>query len=404
MTKARELLQQTDDLIKQFPEVKTVFGKAGRAETATDPAPPSMFETTITLRRDKDRWRTVPVHRFFSSWPGVLRKPLGAVFPLARPITIDEMVYGYNWPDGTHVPGLNEVMNIPGLTNSWTMPIKTRIDMLSTGIKTPVGIKVMGPDLETLSELSNRIAQVVKTSEGTSQYTVSAFPEKSVGGNYFDIEVNRDEIARYGLTVGDVQDVIMSAMGGMNIGGTVEGLQRYPINLRYPQELRDNLQALKQTLIATPGGAQVPLDQAGDLPDPQGPAHDQERERPAHELGVRGHRGDRRRDLRGQRPEGGEREGPAPVRLQPGVVGAVRVHGSGAEAAHDRGPAGLRGHRPAALPLDPELAAGGDRPSGGAVQPRRRDLAALVHGVPPLAGGDGGDDRPGRTGRRDRCW
>jgi Cu(I)/Ag(I) efflux system membrane protein CusA/SilA len=271
MTKARELLQQTDALIKAFPEVKTVLGKAGRAETATDPAPPSMFETTITLRRDKSRWRQVPMKRFFSAWPGVFRRPLEAIWPESRPITIDELVYGYDWPDGTHVPGLNEVVHIPGLTNSWTMPIKTRIDMLSTGIKTPVGVKIMGPDLATLADLANQVAQVVKTSDGTGPYTVSAFPEKSVGGNYFDIRVDRNEIARYGLTVGDVQDVIMSAMGGMNVSGTVEGLQRYPINLRYPRELRDNEEALKQTLIATPSGAQIPLDQVAEFRIHKGP-------------------------------------------------------------------------------------------------------------------------------------
>ncbi|MHC4773632.1 MAG: efflux RND transporter permease subunit, partial [Planctomycetota bacterium] len=141
------------------------------------------------------------------------------------------------------------------------MPIKTRIDMLSTGIKTPVGIKVMGPDLHTLADLSQQISQVVQTAEGTGPYTVSAFPEKSVGGKYLDIRVDRDEIARYGLNVADVQDVITSAIGGMNVTWTIEGLQRYPVNLRYPHELRDNLPALKRTLVAAPSGAQVPLAQ-----------------------------------------------------------------------------------------------------------------------------------------------
>jgi Cu(I)/Ag(I) efflux system membrane protein CusA/SilA len=151
------------------------------------------------------------------------------------------------------------------------MPIKTRIDMLSTGIKTPVGIKVMGPDLSVLADLSSQIAQVVKTADGTGAYTVSAFPEKSVGGNYFDININRDEIARYNLTVADVQDVIMSAMGGMNVTTTVEGLERYPVNVRYPHELRDNVPALKQTLVPTPSGAQVPLGQLADFVIRKGP-------------------------------------------------------------------------------------------------------------------------------------
>jgi copper/silver efflux system protein len=269
MTKARELLQQTDDLIRQFPEVQTVFGKAGRAETATDPAPPSMIETVVTLERDKTRWRQVPIERFFSSWPGWLRQPLSYIWVESRPITIQELVYGYALPaaDGKplRVPGLNEVVQFPGLTNAWTMPIKTRIDMLSTGIKTPIGIKVMGPDLATLSDLASQVATVIKTDPRTGRFTTSAFPEKSVGGNYMDIKINRDEIARYGLTVADVQDVIMSAMGGMNVSATVEGLERYPVNLRYPHELRDNLPALLQTLVPTPDGAQVPIGQLANV-------------------------------------------------------------------------------------------------------------------------------------------
>ena len=271
MTKARELLQQTDKLIMAFPEVEKVMGKIGRAETATDPAPPSMLETTITLRRDKSLWRTYPVERFFSNWP-VWMKWLPSKFaPEIRTITINELIYGYDWPDGIHVPGLNEVVQIPGLTNAWTMPIKTRIDMLSTGIKTPIGIKVMGQDLTTLAEISGQIAQTVKTDAATGPHTTSAFPEKSVGGNYFDININRDEIARYALTIADVQEVVMGALGGMNISTTVEGLERYPINLRYPHELRDNLPALKQTLVMTPMGAQVPLGQLVDFKIHKGP-------------------------------------------------------------------------------------------------------------------------------------
>ena len=271
LTKARELLQQTDKLIMQAPEVVSVLGKIGRAETATDPAPPSMLETTITLSRDEARWRKVAVHRFHEDWPSWLRWLPEKVWPCTRPITLQELVYGYGLPDGKHVPGLNETIQIPGLTNAWTMPIKTRIDMLSTGIKTPVGIKVMGPDLATLADLSAQIAQVVKTNAGTGPYTVSAFPEKSVGGNYLDFRIDREEIARYGLTVGDVQDVIMTAMGGMNVTSTIEGLERYPVNLRYPHELRDSVEALKQTLIGTPAGAQVPLGQLARVDVHKGP-------------------------------------------------------------------------------------------------------------------------------------
>jgi copper/silver efflux system protein len=271
VNKARELLQQTDALIMRFPEVQSVMGKIGRADTATDPAPPSMLETTITLRRDKSLWRKKPVARFFSGWPGWLKDPLEGVWPTTAAITVNDLVYGYEWPDGTHVPGLNEAVQIPGLTNAWTMPIKTRIDMLSTGIKTPIGIKVMGPDLTMLADIAGQIAQTVKTAERTGPYTTSAFAEKSVGGNYLDIRIDRDEIARYGLLVADVQDVIMSAMGGMNVTWTVEGLERYPVNVRYPHELRDNLPALRQTLVPVPSGAQVPLGQLAKIELHKGP-------------------------------------------------------------------------------------------------------------------------------------
>ncbi len=229
ITKARELLQQTDKIIKSFPEVAHVFGKIGRAETATDPAPLSMIETTITLKPQSE-WR-----------PGMTMEKL--------------------------VNELDAAIQFPGLTNAWTMPIKTRIDMLSTGIKTPVGIKLMGPDLQTLSDLGEKIATVVRGVEGTA----SVFSDKSVGGNYLDFNIKREEAARYGLTVGDVQDVIMSAVGGMNVTQTVEGLERYPVNVRYLRELRDNLTDLNRVLIPTPGGAQIPLGYVADVKIHKGP-------------------------------------------------------------------------------------------------------------------------------------
>ena len=269
ITKAKEILQQTDKLIQKFPEVKTTFGKVGRAETATDPAPLSMLETTIMLHRDKSKWRHVP--RTFDDWPWGTRW-IGQTFLAdTRPITTDELIQGYDLPKGPHVPGLNEVVQFPGLTNAWTMPIKTRIDMLSTGIKTPVGIKVMGPDLRKLSDIAEDVAQALKTDPRTADYTTSAFPDKTVGGNYFDINIDRQAIARYGLRVSDVQDVIKSAMGGMNVSNTVEGLQRYPVNVRYPRELRDNLPQLKQTLVTTPDGNHIPLAQLADFDIHKGP-------------------------------------------------------------------------------------------------------------------------------------
>ncbi len=275
VTKAKEILQQTDRLLAQFPEVAAVFGKIGRAETATDPAPLSMLETTITLHRDKSEWRAVRVPRFFDDWPDWAQWLPERLRPSIRPITTEELIYGYDIPDGDggslRVPGMNDAVQIPGLTNAWTMPIRTRIDMLSTGIRTPVGIKFMGSDLTVLAGLASEAANALKTDPLTSANTTSAFPEKSVGGNYFDIEIDRDKIARHGLVVGDVQDVIMTAVGGMNVTSTVEGLERYPVNVRYPSELRDSIEAVRQTLVATPAGAQVPLAQLAEITIRKGP-------------------------------------------------------------------------------------------------------------------------------------
>ncbi len=223
ITKAKEILQQTNKIIKSFPEVRHVFGKVGRAETATDPAPLSMFESTIMLK-PPEQWR--------------------------RGMTVKKLINE-----------LDQAIKFPGVTNAWTMPIKTRVDMLSTGIKTPVGIKVMGADLKVLQELGEQIESVVKNVPGT----LSVYSERVVGGNYLDIDINRTEAARYGLMTGDVQDIIMTAIGGMNITQTVEGLERYPVNIRYARELRDDVESLKRVLVPTPRGEQVPLGQLADL-------------------------------------------------------------------------------------------------------------------------------------------
>lgn len=268
ITKARELLQQTDKLIAQFPEVKGVFGKIGRAETATDPAPLNMIETTIMLETDRSKWRTKHVDRWFDFLPAWVTRYTGlsTFWPNRVPINVDDLVNGYH-DKGTFVPGLNTVVNFPGLTNAWTQPIRTRIDMLSTGIKTPVGIKIMGDDLGTLSDLAARIAAQVRDIPGT----LSVYPEQTVGSYYLDFQIKRDQIARYGLRIADVQDVILSALGGTNVTSTVEGLERYPVNLRYKRELRDNLPALRRTLVSTPAGAQVPLAQLADIDIHAGP-------------------------------------------------------------------------------------------------------------------------------------
>ncbi len=224
ITKAKEVLQQTDKMLKTFPEVQQVFGKIGRAETATDAAPLMMVETTVQLK-PQDQWPD----------PDKTTRQL-----------MDEM---------------DKAIHFPGLANAWTMPIKNRIDMLSTGIKTPVGIKVSGPDLNVLQSLSLQIEQAMKT----LPETLSAYGDRAVGGYFLDFDINREAAARYGLTTGDVQDVIQSAIGGMNITETVEGLERYPVNLRYPRDLRDNLEALRRVLIPTPTGSQIPLTLVADI-------------------------------------------------------------------------------------------------------------------------------------------
>jgi len=229
ITKAKELLQQTDRIISSFPEVSQVFGKVGRAETATDPAPLSMIETTITLK-DESQWR--------------------------KGMTMEKLV-----------EELNNAIQFPGLTNAWTMPIKTRIDMLSTGIKTPVGIKLMGEDLQVLSDLGEKVEAVMREIPGT----LSVYAERVTGGNFMDFKINREEASRYGLTVGDVQDIIMTAIGGMNVTHTVEGLERYPVNLRYGSELRDTPDKLERILVPTPSGAQVPMAQLADIKVVKGP-------------------------------------------------------------------------------------------------------------------------------------
>ena len=252
ITKARELLQQTDRIIRTFPEVERVFGKIGRAETATDPAPLSMIETTVTLKHEDDWPERKYVQRWYSDWPlpGFMRSSLGFIWPQNRAVTTDELI-----------TELNNAIQFPGLTNAWTMPIKTRIDMLSTGIKTPVGIKLMGTDLDTLNVLGAKVQAIVQKLPGT----LSAFADKVTGGNFLDFEINRTEAARYGLTVGDIQDIIQSAVGGMNVSYTVEGLERYPINVRYGRELRDSINKLKRVIVPTPTGAQIPISQVAEI-------------------------------------------------------------------------------------------------------------------------------------------
>ena len=222
-TKVSEILQTTDRIIKSFPEVEQVFGKVGRAQTATDPAPLEMFETTINLKPEKD-WR-----------PGM---------------TPDKLVQE-----------MTKALEMPGLPILWSMPIKNRIDMLATGIRTPVGIKVFGKDLKELDRLAREIESVVKNVPGTS----SAYAERTLGGYYLNIKIKREEAARYGLKVEDIQQVISSAVGGMNVTTTVEGLERYPINVRYKREFRENVDDIGRVLVKTSSGQHIPLSQVADI-------------------------------------------------------------------------------------------------------------------------------------------
>jgi Cu(I)/Ag(I) efflux system membrane protein CusA/SilA len=215
--KASQLLQQTDALIKTVPEVLTVFGKAGRAETATDPAPLEMFETTIQLK-PRDEWRAG--------------------------MTTDKLI-----------AELDRVVQVPGLSNVWVPPIRNRIDMLATGIKSPVGIKIAGASVQEIDKLTVQIERVVKQVPGVS----SAFAERLAGGRFIDIDTDRLVAARYGMNIADVHSIVASAIGGENIGETVEGLQRFPISVRYPRELRDSVAKLRDLPVLTASGAQIRL-------------------------------------------------------------------------------------------------------------------------------------------------
>ena len=229
IAQAREIMRYQDSVLASFPEVETVLGKAGRAETATDPAPLDMFETTITLR-PKEEWR-----------PG---------------LTYEELI-----------AEMDRAVSLPGVTNAWTMPIKGRIDMLATGVRTAVGIKIFGPNLDTLQMLGERAEKIVQGIPGTR----SAFAERGVSGFYVDIDIDRVEASRYGLNAGDVHRAIMATVGGKTASITVEGRERYEVNVRYPRELRDDPEKIREVLIPAMGGAQIPLGQVASVIVRQGP-------------------------------------------------------------------------------------------------------------------------------------
>lgn len=229
INEARTILQRTDRLITTIPEVKSVFGKAGRAETATDPAPLSMFETVIQLKPE-NQWR--------------------------QGMTMDKIIQE-----------LNNTVKIPGLSNAWVMPIRTRIDMLSTGIKTPIGIKIFGPDLSIVQKLGQQIEGVIKQIPGTS----TVYAERVSGGRYVSIKIDRVAAARYGLNIGDIQNVIQTAIGGENVSQTIEGRERYPIDIRYPRYIRDSVAKIKWLPIVTSSGATIPLSEIAEISIENGP-------------------------------------------------------------------------------------------------------------------------------------
>ncbi len=254
VAQAEALLQRQDQLLKSFPEVERVFGKAGRAETSTDPAPFSMMETVVVLKPQSE-WRTRD--RWYSGWMPNFLKPL--VHPLwPETLSWDELVNE-----------MNTRLTLPGQTNAWTMPIKNRIDMLTTGIRTPVGIKIFGSDLNEIQAIGSKLEGILQNVPGTR----SVYGERVAGGYFVDFDLNRDQIARYGLKIGDVQNVIMTAIGGENVSTTIEGRERYPINIRYPRELRDDVDKLSRTLVPVGmTGAQIPLGQLATIRLVEGPA------------------------------------------------------------------------------------------------------------------------------------
>lgn len=228
--KAGEILQQTDKLIRTLPEVESVFGKVGRADTATDPAPLTMIETIIQLKPE-DEWRE-----------GMTREDI--------------------------VRELDSLVKYPSMANSWLPPIKVRIDMLATGIKTPIGIKVAGPDLNVIQDIGKQIEAVMNKVPGTS----SVYAERVAGGRYVTVDIDRVASARLGLNIMDIQDVISTAVGGLNVTQSVEGLERYPVNVRYPQGVRNSLEKIRNLPLVTPMGAHVPLSQVASIEIESGPA------------------------------------------------------------------------------------------------------------------------------------
>ena len=337
VTRATELLQMQDRIIKSFPEVDSVYGKAGRAATATDPAPSEMFETIINLK-PKEQWR-----------PGV---------------TIDSLK-----------AEMDKALQFPGVSNAWTMPIRGRIDMLATGIRTPVGVKVYGNDLTEMEKIARQIEAVLKTVPGTS----SAYAERVIGGYYLDIVPDREALGRYGLTIGDVQDVIATALGGETVTTTVEGRERYGVTIRYPRDLRSDPAGDRHRRAGAAAGRRHRPARRGR----EGAAHargdhDPHRERPACDLHLCRHRWPRPRRLCRRGAEGGRGLGEAAAGLFGRLERSVRIPRTGRGADEDRRARHAADHLPAALSQLPGAHRDADRHAVAAVRAGRRRLADVV--------------------------
>jgi Cu(I)/Ag(I) efflux system membrane protein CusA/SilA len=253
ISEAKHLLILTDGILRQIPEVDRVLGKAGRAESSTDPAPLSMSETVITLK-PRSEWRHI--HTWYSGWSPEWARVL---FRHITPDTIS--------PEDL-VQQMDMALKIPGLTNSWNMPIKARIDMISTGIRTPLGLKVSGPDVKTIEEIGRRVEDLLSPVKGTR----SVFAERSSDGRFLDVEWNRQQLARYGISISEGQQVLQSAIGGENVTTAVIGRERYPVNVRYMRDFRSDIAALNRVLVTATGGQKISLGQIADIHTTAGPS------------------------------------------------------------------------------------------------------------------------------------
>jgi Cu(I)/Ag(I) efflux system membrane protein CusA/SilA len=382
VSEARTLLQNTDQVLMSVPEVERVHGKAGRADTSTDPAPFSMLETVVKLKPES-QWRAK--ERFYSDWPAWMKAPLRHVWP--DHISKEEL----------HAD-LQQRLQVPGTTYSMLMPISNRIDMLTTGVRTPIGIKVLGDDLQRIEQVAVEVERILKDVPGT----MSAFAERTAGGYFLDFQLERENLARYGLSVDDAQTVLMSAVGGEPVTTTVQGRERYTVNVRYARELRDDLDGLRRVLVPTPSGAQVPLEELAELSLVEGASM------------IRNENGllagyvyvtSSDPDLGGfvERAPG---RGPHPAAPPHGVLAGlerpVREHPAHRGAHEGRAADHALPHLRA---LVHEHEVGGEgRPghAGGALLGDRRVLAPVAAGLQPLDRGVGRADRPHGPGRGDR--